>query len=79
MVGDSVVDAAICDGDLVTVRRQSTAEPGDIVAAMLDDGEATVKRFQRDAAGHVPGSFPTTATTGRSAPTTRSSSARSCP
>lgn len=45
-------EAAICDGDVVTVRRQQTAEPGDIVAAMLE-GEATVKRFQRDATGHA--------------------------
>ncbi|MCX4791915.1 transcriptional repressor LexA [Streptomyces sp. NBC_01221] len=52
VVGESMVEAAICDGDVVTVRRQQTAEPGDIVAAMLD-GEATVKRFQRDAAGHA--------------------------
>lgn len=47
-----MTDAAICDGDVVTVRRQQVAQPGDIVAAMLD-GEATVKRFQRDAAGHA--------------------------
>ena len=46
--GDSMVDAAICDGDFVVVRRQNTAENGDIVAALLDD-EATVKTFrQRD-------------------------------
>ncbi|MEU8588562.1 transcriptional repressor LexA [Streptomyces sp. NPDC048664] len=50
--GESMIDAAICDGDVVTVRWQQAAEPGDIVAAMLD-GEATVKRFQRDAAGHA--------------------------
>jgi repressor LexA len=49
--GDSMVDAAICDGDWVVVRRQNTAENGDIVAAMLDS-EATVKVFrQRD--GHT--------------------------
>jgi repressor LexA len=51
VVGDSMVDAAICDGDWVTVRRQPVAENGDIVAAMLD-GEATVKRFKRED-GHV--------------------------
>ncbi|MDP5227864.1 MULTISPECIES: transcriptional repressor LexA [Arthrobacter] len=51
VVGDSMVDAAICDGDWVVVRRQSGAENGDIVAALLDD-EATVKTFrQRD--GHT--------------------------
>lgn len=44
--GDSMIDAAICDGDLVVVRRQNTAENGDIVAALLDD-EATVKTFRR--------------------------------
>ncbi|WP_234661811.1 transcriptional repressor LexA [Agromyces marinus] len=51
VVGDSMVDAAICDGDWVVVRSQPTAENGEIVAAMLD-GEATVKVFrQRD--GHT--------------------------
>lgn len=51
VVGDSMIDAAICDGDFVIVREQRTAENGDIVAAMLD-GEATVKVFrQRD--GHT--------------------------
>jgi repressor LexA len=46
VVGESMIDAAICDGDLVVVRSQRTAENGDIVAAMLD-GEATVKVFQQ--------------------------------
>lgn len=51
VVGESMIDAAICDGDFVVVRQQQTAENGDIVAAMLDD-EATVKVFrQRD--GHT--------------------------
>lgn len=49
--GDSMVDAAICDGDWVVVRRQPVAENGEIVAAMID-GEATVKTFKRTA-GHV--------------------------
>jgi repressor LexA len=44
--GDSMVDAAICNGDYVVVRQEQTAENGDVVAAMLD-GEATVKTFQR--------------------------------
>lgn len=43
--GDSMVEAAICDGDWVVVRQQSTAENGDIVAALLD-GEATVKTLR---------------------------------
>jgi repressor LexA len=46
VVGDSMVDAAITDGDWVVVRQQPTAENGDIVAAMID-GEATVKTFKR--------------------------------
>lgn len=46
VVGDSMVDAAICDGDWVVVRQQPTADNGDIVAAMLDN-EATVKTFRR--------------------------------
>jgi repressor LexA len=51
VVGDSMVDAAICDGDWVVVRRQPVADSGEIVAAMLD-GEATVKTYKkRD--GHV--------------------------
>ncbi len=49
--GDSMVDAAICDGDWVVVRQQSSAENGDIVAALLDT-EATVKTFKR-VSGHV--------------------------
>ena len=44
--GDSMVDAAICNGDYVVVRQQPDAVNGDIVAAMID-GEATVKTFQR--------------------------------
>lgn len=49
--GDSMIDAAICDGDWVVVRAQNTAQNGEIVAALLDD-EATVKTFrQRD--GHT--------------------------
>jgi repressor LexA len=51
VVGDSMVEAAICDGDWVVVRQQNVAENGDIVAAMLD-GEATVKTFKR-AGGQV--------------------------
>ncbi len=46
VVGDSMIDAAICDGDWIVVRQQKTAENGDIVAAMLDS-EATVKVFQQ--------------------------------
>ncbi|MCW2543662.1 MAG: SOS-response transcriptional repressor, LexA [Frankiales bacterium] len=51
VVGESMIDAAIADGDWVVVRQQSTADNGDIVAAMID-GEATVKTFKRRD-GHV--------------------------
>jgi repressor LexA len=51
VVGDSMIDAAIADGDWVVVRQQPNADNGDIVAAMID-GEATVKTYKkRD--GHV--------------------------
>ncbi|MFR9750357.1 transcriptional repressor LexA [Nocardia sp. 004] len=46
VVGQSMVDAAICDGDWVVVRQQNVADNGDIVAAMIE-GEATVKTFKR--------------------------------
>jgi repressor LexA len=46
VVGDSMVDAAITDGDWVVVRQQPNADNGDIVAAMID-GEATVKTYKR--------------------------------
>ncbi len=46
VIGDSMIEAAICDGDWVVVRQQPTAESGEIVAAMID-GEATVKTFKR--------------------------------
>ncbi|MFH8736791.1 MULTISPECIES: transcriptional repressor LexA [unclassified Streptomyces] len=50
VVGDSMSEpgASICDGDIVTVRRQDSADHGDIVAALLDGGEATVKRLRRE-------------------------------
>jgi repressor LexA len=44
--GESMIDAAICDGDYVVVRQEQTASNGEIVAALID-GEATVKTFQR--------------------------------
>jgi repressor LexA len=51
VVGDSMIDAAICDGDWVVVSRSQTADNGEIVAALLDS-EATVKTFKRKD-GHV--------------------------
>lgn len=46
VVGDSMIEAAICNGDYVVVRKEQTADNGQIVAALLD-GEATVKTLQR--------------------------------
>jgi repressor LexA len=45
--GDSMVEAGILDGDLVVIRRQDTANTGDIIVALIDDEEATLKRFRR--------------------------------
>ena len=45
--GDSMIEAGIFDGDLVVVRRQADADDGDIVAALIDGEEATVKRLRR--------------------------------
>ena len=49
--GESMIDAAICDGDFVVIRQQKDANNGEIVAAMID-GEATVKTFSRKG-GHI--------------------------
>ena len=48
--GDSMIEAAICDGDYVVVRQQPTAINGDVVAALIDD-EATVKTFKKTGDG----------------------------
>jgi len=45
--GDSMIEAGINDGDIVVIREQSTAENGDIVVALVEDQEATLKRFRR--------------------------------
>ena len=45
--GDSMIEAGINDGDIVVIREQSTAENGDIVVALVEDHEATLKRFRR--------------------------------
>jgi repressor LexA len=47
--GDSMINAGILDGDLVVVRQQDTADDGDIVVALVDDEEATVKTLRREA------------------------------
>ena len=51
VVGDSMVEAAICDGDYVVIRAQKDCQKGEIVAAMID-GEATVKTFTKKD-GHI--------------------------
>lgn len=45
--GDSMVEAGILDGDLVVIRKQDTANTGDIIVALIDDEEATLKRLRR--------------------------------
>jgi repressor LexA len=45
--GDSMIEAGINDGDIVVIREQITAENGDIIVALVDDQEATLKRFRR--------------------------------
>src|SRR3954467_810425 len=50
--GDSMIDDGIHSGDYVVVRRQETAENGEIIAALVDGGEATVKRIYREK-GHI--------------------------
>ncbi|MCA0401030.1 MAG: transcriptional repressor LexA [Proteobacteria bacterium] len=48
--GDSMIEAGIFDGDLVVIRKQETADTGDIVVALIDDEEATLKRLRRKGA-----------------------------
>ncbi|RAK23484.1 repressor LexA [Anoxybacillus vitaminiphilus] len=48
IMGDSMIEAGILDGDYVIVRQQQTANNGDIVVAMTDENEATVKRFFKE-------------------------------
>lgn len=48
--GDSMIDAGIFDGDTVIIKNANTANPGDIVVALVDDEEATLKRFRRKGA-----------------------------
>jgi len=45
--GDSMIEAGINDGDIVVIREQTSAENGDIVVALVEDSEATLKRFRR--------------------------------
>ncbi len=53
VTGDSMVDAHILDGDIIIISRQETADNGQIVVALLEDGTATVKTFRRLKGGKV--------------------------
>lgn len=48
VTGDSMIDDQICDGDFVVVEKRKTANNGEIVVALLEDGEATLKRFYKE-------------------------------
>lgn len=49
--GDSMIDDRICDGDYVVIEKRDTARDGETVVALLDNGEATLKRFYREPDG----------------------------
>jgi repressor LexA len=51
--GDSMIEAGILDGDTVIIKRGETANDGDIVVALIDDSEATLKRFHRRVGGKI--------------------------
>lgn len=53
VTGDSMIDAHIMDGDVIIVNRQDTADDGQIVVALLDDGSATLKTFRRLKGGKI--------------------------
>ncbi len=53
VTGDSMIDAHICDGDIIVVKRQDSADDGQIVVALLEDNTATVKTFRRLKGGKV--------------------------
>lgn len=53
VVGESMIDRHICDGDVVVIRKQSVANDGDVVVAVLEDNTATLKTFRRLTGGKV--------------------------
>lgn len=57
--GTSLMDAGICDGDLIVIDKSLEVKNGDFVVAYID-GEFTLKEFRLDAAGKCPGSYRTT-------------------
>lgn len=50
--GESMINAGICDGDIVIVEQRKTAENGEIIVALVNDDEATVKRFYKENGGY---------------------------
>lgn len=53
VAGDSMIEDGIHDGDLIIVERRPTAQTGETVVALIDDGEATVKRFYREGKSRI--------------------------
>jgi len=53
VTGDSMIDAHICDGDVIIVKKQETADTGDIVVALLEDNTATLKTFRKMKGGKI--------------------------
>ena len=51
--GDSMIDDHLCDGDYVVIERRENARNGEQVVALLDSGEATLKRFYKESAGKI--------------------------
>lgn len=51
--GDSMIDEQICDGDYVVIHKQNTARPGQTVVALLESGEATLKKYYRERDGRI--------------------------
>ena len=51
--GDSMIDIGILDGDIVVIEPQNTAQFGDVVVALIDDQEATLKRYKRLKDGRI--------------------------
>jgi len=51
--GDSMIDDHLCDGDYVVIERRDSARNGEQVVALLDTGEATLKRFYREGGGKI--------------------------
>jgi repressor LexA len=51
--GDSMIEDHLCDGDFVVIERRENARNGEQVVALLDSGEATLKRFYKESGGRI--------------------------